>query len=830
MFQSSQFNLKKVNRQNFYFYGFLCILFIKCCFCKSYESAYPSNFGNEKAISIDTEELSRRRNVAESYLKKTGNREKDWIETYHESIHVTFPFQNEDRPSLKNLHDSVHQRGSLFNEKKFVDNPKDETVSFKKNSGQTLQETHKNSMVNQDSLNSDNDETPDSHVSVEISESSKIYKHPEKSPTKSRSKSNKPKKIPESCEMSKDRKSGSNVKYCSFVKNDDLRINELKNLSVNANEIIQIMLKNSEFTSEKYFINGETLTLTEFYKLKENLASLSFLQRSKNNVYSINRMNIIDSIGKITPLLKQDKFYEGKHKQFCKFSFSDNDTATEPFCFKDDDLKKVKTRLEKRVGYRIQSNEITFQKRFKDSSLFDATNNEKYMLLNSVERSDGKDFSRDSEMLRRKTVTNNFVVTTLNNNQENWIETYHLNVLKDKPDRKSTYNLLKTKEQNYEFSKVYSQERLYIIRWIKKLQNKLKDSHSGDYTLSISVSADLDKLLEDLSREFDIVLFDELVNNMISNTTSHNNYANTMYFNYEYISNAIFPSLNSTKIFIFITFLFCIVLLLYNFSKTRPNDNLTLHRMLFAFVIHIKWILLVCLLIFSFSWHGYKMYQQKIAEKHSVMSRVVPSYCDSILAQESGVAAHFKEFFRSLWYDEDCKKYYEAVMVDPSSEINPFSISTDLIADTVFQMLRPFARNMNSFFKALTYDLSFFQQFIIIGVAFFALIVIFYFSLSFFAFRRNYRVNFPFHLGSVEPTEFCKGSRVEEVEEKSSVTDFSTNWDASLVTYKNETENKNCTEDIVSRENTFKIELNHFKLAQSKHCALKAPRTRHNSI
>lgn len=822
MVHGCQFSFKKVNRQKLYLYYFIYILFVKCCFCKSYDSAYPSNLKNEKEVSIDPEELIRRRNVAESYLKKTGNTEKDWIETYHESIHVTLPFQNEDRPSLKNLHDSVHQRSPLFNEKKFVDNPKHKTVPSKKNSDQILQETEKNGRVNQDSLNSDIDKTPDSHVSVEVSESSKVYKHPEKSHIKSKSNN------PKSFEMCKDIKSGSNVKYSSFVKNDDLTINEFKNLSVNANEIIQIVLKNSVFDSEKYFINGETLTLTEFYKLKENLASLSFLQKSKNNVYSINRMNLINSIGKITPLLDQDKFYEGKLKQFCKFYFSDNDTVTIPFHFKVDDLKKSETHLQKRVGFKIDNNEIDFQRRTKDSSLLDdTTNNEKYSIL---KRSGEKDFSCDSEILRRKTLTKNFVATTLNNNQENWIETYHLSVLKDEPERKSTYNLQKTAEQNYEFSKAYSQERLYIIRWIKKLQNKLKDSLNADYSLSISVSADLDKILENLSREFDIVKFDELVSNMISNTTLHENYANTLHINYDYISNAIFLSLNSAKIYIFVTFLFCAILLLYNFSKTRPNDNVTLHRILFAFFIHIKWILLTCLLTFSFTWHGYKMYQQKIAEKHSVMSRVVPSYCENILSKESGVAAHFKEFFRSLWYDEDCKKYYEAVMVDPSSEINPFSISTDLIADTVSQMLRPFARNLNSFFKALTYDLSFIQQFIIIVVAFFALITLFYLSLSFLALCCNYKVNFPFHLGSVEPTEFSRGSQVEEVEERNSPIDFNTNCDASLVTYKNETENKNCTEDVVSRENTLEIELNHFKLAQPEHCVLKAPRMRHNSV
>lgn len=822
MFCDCQFSFKKVNRQKFYFYCILYILFVKCCYCKSYDSAYPSNLKNEKAVFIDPEELIRRRNVAESYLKETANREKDWIETYHESIHVTLPFQNEERPSLKNLHDSVHQRSPFFNEKSFVDNPKDKTVLSKRNSHQILQETEKNGRVNQDSLNSDIDKTPDPHVSAEVSESSKVYEHAEKSHTKS--KSNNPEKNPKSFEMSKDRKSGSNVKYSSFVKNDDLRINEFKNLSVNANEIIQIILKNSIFTSEKYFINGDTLTLTEFYKLKENLASLSFLQKSKNNVYSINRMNLINSIGRITPLLDQDKFYEGKLRQFCKFYFSGNDTVTIPFQFKDDDLEKSKTHLEKRVG-RIDNNEIAFQKRTKDSSFLGTTNNEKYCLL---KRSGEKDFSRDSEILRRKTLTKNFVATTLNNNQENWIETYHLNVLKDEPERKNTYNLQKTVEQNYEFSKAHSQERLYIIRWIKKLQNKLKDSLSTDYSLSISVSADLDKILENLSREFDIVKFDELVSNMISNTTLHKNYANTLHINYEYIANAIFPSLNSAQIYIFIMFLFCAILL-YNFSKTRPNDNITLHRILFAFVINIKWILLTCLLAFSFTWHGYKMYQHKIAEKHSVMSRVVPAYCESILAKESGVAAHFKEFFRSLWYDEDCKKYYEAVMVDPSSEINPFSISTDLIADTVSQMLRPFARNLNSFYKALTYDLSFIQQFIIIIVAFFALITIFYLSLSFLALCRNYKVNFPFHLGSVEPTEFSRGSQVEEVEERSSPIDFNTNCDASLITYKNETENKNCTEDVVPGENTSKIELNHFKLAQTEHCVLKT-RMRHNSV
>lgn len=848
MFQNCQFSLKKINRQCFSFHCFLYIIFINCCFSKAYENAYSSNFGNEKAVSIDPEEIIRRRNVAESYLKERSNEGKDWIDTYHESfsgrsdftlrkttqdsldsehrIHVTFPFQNKDHPSLIKLDDSVHQQGSLFNGKNSDDNPEDKTATLKKVSDQILQEsfkTDKRGKVNQDSLNSDNDERPNSHVYAEISESSKIIsKHPGKSRTKSKSKSNKLKYFPKSCEMSKDSESDSVVKYFSFVKNEDLGINEFKNLSVNANKIIQIMLKNSEFTSEKYFINGETLTLTEFYKLQENLASLSFLQ-SKNNVYSINRMNIIDSIGKVTPLFIQDKFYEGKLKQFRKFPFSDSDT--EPFHYKDDDDKKCKTDLEKPVGYRIDSNEITTQKRIKDSSLSDDMNNIENMLFGSVGRSDKKDFSSDSEKLHGKKLTNTFL-TTLNVDQENWIETYHLNVLK--PERKITVNLHKTAEQNFKFSKVHSQERLYIIRWINKLQNKLKESHSGYYSLSVLVSADLDKRLEDLSREFDIVMFDELINNMISNTTLHNNYANTLYFYYNYISNAIFLSLNSANIYLFTTFLFCIILLC-NFSKTRSNNNFMLHRVVFAFVTHIKLILLICLVIFSISWHGYKMYQQKIVEKHSVMSRVVPSYCESILTQESGAVAHFKEFFRYLWYDEDCKKYYEAVMVDPSSEINPFSIITDLTADTIFQMLRPFARNMNSFYKALTYNLSFIQQFIIIIVAFFALITILYFSLSFFAFRRNYKVNFPFNLGSVEPTEFCKGSRVEEVEEKSSLTDFSTSCNASLVNYK-ETGNKNYTEDIVFRENAFKIELEHFKLNQSKHCALKASRTRHNSI
>lgn len=809
-------------------------IFINCIVCTTYD-----NIDDSKTVPIDDQEIIRRRNIAENYLKENINVDKNWIETYHTSFsekpifssektvqdtspdnvyQVTFPSPYADLSQLKILHNSG-QHENLLDRRKLVIDSKDKTILAKTSNDKTENEFSKfdkNSNEIQDSARIDNSAIFESLTAVNDMVSLKVHKkHYE-----SASMSNNFGKIHSTSDVFNDNKLEPIVNFNSKIKKDFLNLNKFKNISTETDKIIQVLVNNFEFTSKKYFIHSKTLTLTELNKLEKYLSSLSFLQKSKNNVYSFDRMKIIDSIGEITLLFKQDKFNKENQQQSCKSSNTDNNITEKTFKYGKNLMKKSIPQFKKRLGFKAEYTEKTAQKSYEDLSLLEFERN---ILPNSLKKSEKNYFSLDPEIHRRKKLMNSFI-STLSNNQENWIETYHLN------DVKSKNNHIIGKQDG--LHKIHSQERLYIIRWINKLKNKLKNSHNNYHSLSISVSIDLYETLGKLSEEFDIVMFDELVDNMISNATLHD-YTNAIYLGSETIFNGIYLLLNEPKTYIFIIILtICYFSICNLFCNTESNYNLVWIRLTSTIVKHFKWVVFFTALSFSVYLTGYKMYQQKIARKHSVMSSVVPEYCESILNEESGVFAHIKEQFRLWWHGENCRKYYEAVMVDPSSEITFFSIITDLLSDALFQMLQPFARNMNIFFKELTHNLSLQHQFFIVIITIFLMLSLFYFCLSFYAFHHKYKVNFPFFLGSVEPTKFCKGSRVEELDEKetSPLKIFSSCCDAPHNNCLDKTESENCDDLVVSKEKNLKVEARKFKLDELEPFIFKIPRSRSNSI
>lgn len=437
-------------------------------------------------------------------------------------------------------------------------------------------------------------------------------------------------------------------------------------------------------------------------------------------------------------VLMNKKLFIEKHMKLHTSSDPVSNTGTYNQNYKSDQQEISSHNFDKREGD-IFINEVSFNhEKIVVEPNDDLQDNNKGVVLNKKFEKAIQATINDHEVLRRKKVLGS-LMSTLHQEQENWIETYHHSFTEDGPkkydhlnkfvsDSEMTYDKYNSFVKNQKVPKSCVQES-YILRWVNKLQNKYKqsDSRHDTYRLNILISSTALSNLENISKNFDINVLDEFISGLILESAEDSDYMNSFD-----ISDIVFNPFYHN---IFIAVLFAFVLFYY------------------------KCPLYIIMAVIAILWHGYKLYQQKIALKQNIMSSIPSSYCDSILNTESGIYAHFKEYFRVLWYEEDCKRYYEAVMVDPSAEISFPIIISNLVSETIFEGLGPFGQKLNVFFRGLTNRLSWFQQFFI----FILLVILLTFFVILFSIWKKYRVHLPFFMGTVEPTVFSIGSKVEDV-------------------------------------------------------------------
>ncbi|XP_035218504.1 chloride channel CLIC-like protein 1 [Stegodyphus dumicola] len=274
-------------------------------------------------------------------------------------------------------------------------------------------------------------------------------------------------------------------------------------------------------------------------------------------------------------------------------------------------------------------------------------------------------------------------------------------------------------------------DSIYISRWIKKLIHKVEREASSESEINyftFQMNKDfvdrLQKML--LSKTFDVGDLDAVIS--------------------DFVSKAVITSEKEKEYLAVITYLIPFIWMFASISII-----LIVSYVILQWLLHHPCLTLFWFLVFiSIMWHWMHLYKQKLAYKHAELSSMtVPSQCRK---DEFGIIGHIQEYIKSYFHSNDCQKYYEALMVDPFWEVSFTVAASEAFAAMLFQPLSAASRSINSAARQLFDGLSIFT---IIPLTIFLFLII--------AMLFNYKIKFPFFMGSLEPSTSALGNHIEDL-------------------------------------------------------------------
>ncbi|KFM82691.1 Chloride channel CLIC-like protein 1, partial [Stegodyphus mimosarum] len=274
-------------------------------------------------------------------------------------------------------------------------------------------------------------------------------------------------------------------------------------------------------------------------------------------------------------------------------------------------------------------------------------------------------------------------------------------------------------------------DSIYISRWIKKLIHKIERETTSESEINyftFQMNKDfvdrLQKML--LSKSFDVGDLDTVIT--------------------DFISKAVITSEKEKGYLAVITYLIPFIWMFASISII-----LIVSYVILQWLLHHPRLTLFWFLVFiSIMWHWMHLYKQKLAYKHAELSSMtVPSQCRK---DEFGIIGHIQEYIKSYFHSNDCQKYYEALMVDPFWEVSFTVAASEAFAAMLFQPLSAASHSINYAVRQLFDGLSIFT---IIPLTIFLFLII--------AMLFNYKIKFPFFMGSLEPSTSALSNHIEDL-------------------------------------------------------------------
>jgi hypothetical protein len=286
-------------------------------------------------------------------------------------------------------------------------------------------------------------------------------------------------------------------------------------------------------------------------------------------------------------------------------------------------------------------------------------------------------------------------------------------------DFKVLYELTKSSACNQRITTFVSRAVLKLINKLKSFDNQLSDEKS--IQISTYVFANSIQIIEQFLNQNSIVCqrvdeFEDAITQVIDRLYVVHNSEQNFFSNF--IQNHSFKCLVTVSIILFLLFIYKLYLMSFY------------SRIITAYIL---------ILLISFVWQWIQLYQIEFTKKHVTVSSA-PKECTDLQRKELTFSLSF--IFNLYNMDDECQKYYRALMVDPIFEVNPLEAISSALANALF---KPISIVGNELGKGLSnfYDhFNFYTKIIITFPLTIVLVLI-------ICLYMGYSIRFPYFLGSI---------------------------------------------------------------------------------